>query len=82
VSCGGRILIATADYHVSVATKFMPLPWRWERGGLLRALSGRLLRLGLAQVDLYQMLWPFPPVSIETWMAALDEAASPRLFDV
>jgi aryl-alcohol dehydrogenase-like predicted oxidoreductase len=57
-----------------VATKFLPLFFRLRRASLLGALRGSLRRLGLAQVDLYQIHFPFPPVSIETWMAALAEA--------
>jgi aryl-alcohol dehydrogenase-like predicted oxidoreductase len=57
-----------------VATKFMPLPWRLTKSQLLSALKGSLKRLNLPSVDLYQMHWPFPPVSIETWMDALAEA--------
>jgi aryl-alcohol dehydrogenase-like predicted oxidoreductase len=61
---------------MKVATKFMPYPWRLDRGSLLRALRSSLSRLGLNRVDLYQMHWPFPPVRIETWMEAMVEAAS------
>ncbi|MEO0565417.1 MAG: aldo/keto reductase, partial [Chloroflexota bacterium] len=32
-----------------------------------------------AQVDLYQIHWPLPPVSIETWMRALVQAAEQGL---
>jgi len=63
--------IKTAQQRVVVATKFMPYPWRLRRGNLLRALRQSLDRLGLAQVDLYQIHWPFPPRSIETWVDEL-----------
>ena len=59
---------------VIVATKFFPLPWRWRQADLLRALRHSLDRLGLKQVDLYQTHWPFPPISIETWMEAMADA--------
>jgi aryl-alcohol dehydrogenase-like predicted oxidoreductase len=62
-----------------IATKFFPLPWRWDRGALLRALRGSLKRLGLAQVDLYQTHWPFGPLAIETWMEAMAEAVKAGL---
>jgi len=64
---------------VVVATKFFPLPWRLGKGSLLKALRGSLNRLGLAQVDLYQIHWPFPPVAIETWMDALADAVAAGL---
>jgi aryl-alcohol dehydrogenase-like predicted oxidoreductase len=64
---------------VLVATKFMPFPWRLSRRSLLRALQNSLERLGLNQVDLYQIHWPFPPLSIETWMEAMVEAVEKGL---
>lgn len=66
--------IRESDQKVTVATKFMPFPWRLRKASLLRALQGSLNRLGLMVVDLYQMHWPFPPVTIETWMEAMIEA--------
>ncbi|HET6946434.1 MAG TPA: aldo/keto reductase [bacterium] len=59
---------------VLIATKFMPYPTRLNGGALRKALVRSLTRLGLPVVDLYQMHWPFPPVSIETWMDAMAEA--------
>jgi aryl-alcohol dehydrogenase-like predicted oxidoreductase len=64
---------------VFVATKFMPFPWRLSRQTLLGALKGSLKRLGLAQVDLYQIHQPLPPVNIETWMEGLAEAVQAGL---
>ncbi len=57
-----------------IATKFMPYPWRLTRGALLRALRASLNRLGRTKIDLYQLHWPTPPVTIETWMEAMAEA--------
>jgi aryl-alcohol dehydrogenase-like predicted oxidoreductase len=54
-----------------IATKFMPYPWRLNKKELRSALIKSLSRLGLDQIDLYQMHWPFPPVSIPTWMEAM-----------
>ena len=62
-----------------VATKFMPFPWRLRRGSLVAALRRSLGRLGLARVDLYQIHWPFPPRSIETWADALADAVEAGL---
>jgi aryl-alcohol dehydrogenase-like predicted oxidoreductase len=64
---------------VAVATKFMPYPWRLRRGALLKALKNSLKRLNLEQVDLYQIHWPFPPISIETWADALADAVQAGL---
>jgi aryl-alcohol dehydrogenase-like predicted oxidoreductase len=53
---------------LKVATKFMPYPWRLSRGNLPKALHASLNRLGLDSVDLYQIHWPYPPITLETWM--------------
>ena len=59
---------------VLVATKFMPFPWRIHKSFLLRSLRNSLERLGLESVDLYQIHFPVPPISIETWMNEMAEA--------
>ncbi len=66
--------------EVVVATKFMPYPWRLTKGELRSALLRSLKRLGLHHVDLYQMHWPFPPVSITTWMDAMADAVADGLI--
>jgi aryl-alcohol dehydrogenase-like predicted oxidoreductase len=66
--------IKTAERPVSVATKFMPFPWRLSRQALVNALKGSLRRLGVKQVMLYQVHMPLPPVNIETWMEAMADA--------
>ncbi len=72
-----RILgrLVAEDKSLVVATKFFPYPWRWRGKDLLRALRSSLARLKMSQVHLYQLHWPFPPVSIETWAEALAWAA-------
>jgi len=57
---------------VIVATKFMPFPWRLNRSSLRRALNGSMDRLGIEQIQLYQIHWPTPLTSPATW---LDEMA-------
>ena len=64
---------------VVVASKFMPLPWRVRRSSLVKALRGSLARLGLKRVDVYQIHWPFPPRSVETWANALADAVEAGL---
>ncbi len=71
--------IRESGQSVVVATKFFPYPWRLRRADLLRALRKSLERLGLSRVDLYQVHWPNPPVSIETWMAGLADAVDAGL---
>lgn len=75
----GKCLTNKPD-NIVIATKFMPFPWRISKGELKRALKNSLKRLGLAYVDLYQMHWPFPPVSIKTWMEAMADAFSDGLI--
>ncbi|MDQ7843430.1 MAG: aldo/keto reductase [Armatimonadota bacterium] len=66
--------IRRTQASVVVATKFMPFPYRLTGSSLRQALRRSLTRLGLPAVDLYQMHWPFPPVPVETWMAAMADA--------
>jgi aryl-alcohol dehydrogenase-like predicted oxidoreductase len=55
-----------------VATKFAP--YRLGAAAVRRALEGSLARLGLQQVDLYQVHWPPIVGRIDTWMEALAAA--------
>lgn len=65
--------------QIVLATKFAPLPWRLSPGRLIHALHESLNRLGLSHVDLYQIHFPYSPVSIETWMEALADAVEAGL---
>jgi aryl-alcohol dehydrogenase-like predicted oxidoreductase len=65
--------------QVILATKFMPLPWRLSPGRLVHALRESLNRLGLSQVDLYQVHFPMPPLTVETWANALADAVEAGL---
>jgi aryl-alcohol dehydrogenase-like predicted oxidoreductase len=69
----------TAAQEVVVATKFMPYPWRLSHGALPNALRNSLKRLNLERVDLYQVHWPFPPVSVETWAGVLADVVEQGL---
>jgi aryl-alcohol dehydrogenase-like predicted oxidoreductase len=68
----GQFLKET-DQPVLIATKFLPFPWRWGKGSLPRALKASLARLGVESVDLYQIHWPTPLMSIDTLMDGLAE---------
>ncbi len=65
--------------NLVIASKFFPFPWRLWKGRLRAALKNSLERLELKQVDLYQIHWPFPPISVETWAEALGEAVKSGL---
>lgn len=68
------------DQPVLVATKYFPYPWRFGGRPLRRALQASLNRLGLQQVDLYQIHWPSPLVGIDTLMNAMADAAEAGLI--
>lgn len=57
-----------------VATKFAPLPWRVRQDSLVGALQRSLNRLNLPKVDLYQIHFPIPVRSVETWANGLADA--------
>lgn len=63
--CGQRPLIVS---------KCFPFPWRFSRKSLIAALKGSLKRLGIKQLDLYLLHWPWPPVPLEGWAESLAEA--------
>ncbi len=68
------LLLPEHRAEVVLASKFFPYPWRLGKGSLKTALQTSLKRLGVAQVDLYILHFPVPPVPLETWVDALAEA--------
>jgi aryl-alcohol dehydrogenase-like predicted oxidoreductase len=71
--------IQETDQPVLVATKFLPFPWRFGKRSLPRALKGSLGRLRLESVDLYQVHWPTPLMSVDTMMDGLVECVKSGL---
>ncbi|MCG2788283.1 MAG: aldo/keto reductase [Anaerolineae bacterium] len=65
--------LKNTETPVIVATKFFPLPWRWTKNSVVRALKASLERLDLEKVDLYQIHWPSPLIPIETYAEGLAE---------
>jgi aryl-alcohol dehydrogenase-like predicted oxidoreductase len=63
--------IKNAGQTVVVATKFFPIPYRFTKNSVVRALRGSLERLGMEHVDLYQLHWPSPVVSIDIYVEGL-----------
>jgi aryl-alcohol dehydrogenase-like predicted oxidoreductase len=43
---------------IQIATKYFPLPWRWNRKAISDALTASLVRLQTSQISLYQIHWP------------------------
>jgi aryl-alcohol dehydrogenase-like predicted oxidoreductase len=74
----GQFLKET-EQPVLVATKFFPLPWRFGKGALPRALKGSLARLDVDSVDLYQVHSPTPLMSTDTMMEGLAECVKEGL---
>ena len=74
----GQFLKET-DQPVLVATKFFPLPWRFRKNALPRALKASLARLGMESLDLYQIHWPTPFMSIDKMMEGLAECVKSGL---
>ncbi len=66
---------------VVVATKYMPLPWRFSAQSVADALTSSLKRLNVPSVALYQVHWPFDFfMSQKTLMNALaDEVDQGRI---
>ncbi len=66
----GQFLKAT-EQPVLVATKFFPLPWRLTKNAVPNALQRSLERIGAESVDLYQIHWPSPLLSVDTMMEGM-----------
>ena len=56
-----------------IASKFAPLPYRFDARSLLKAVDTSLERLGIPTLDLYQIHFPSPILKIESLMDALAE---------
>lgn len=71
----------TVDQPVHIATKYFPLPWRFNSQAVYDALTESLKRLKVEQVDLYQVHSPFDFfMGQETLMNALaDEVQKGRI---
>ncbi len=68
-------LLAGSAIRPVVTTKFFPYPWRIARSQMRAALRASLRRLGLKQVDLYLIHWPWPPVPAMSWVEGLADVA-------
>ncbi|MEY3331762.1 MAG: hypothetical protein RLZZ176_62 [Cyanobacteriota bacterium] len=66
---------------LQIATKFGPLPWRWDSKSVSEALTASLQRLQVDRIELYQVHWPFTFfLSQETLMNTLaDEVKRGRI---
>lgn len=76
----GRFVKETGQKLV-IASKFMPYPWRFSSSQLRRALKLSLARLGMERLSLYQIHWPLPFRSVDTWANALVEVYQEGLVE-
>jgi aryl-alcohol dehydrogenase-like predicted oxidoreductase len=79
----GQFIQATEN-PVIVATKYFPLPWRFNAQAVADALTASLKRLQLPMVALYQVHWPFDfLMGQKTLMNALaDEVKQGRIQSI
>lgn len=70
----GQFLRDSENGSAVVATKFFPFPWRFLKRNLLAAARASLRRLGVGQIDLYQIHFPNPPMPIDTWVSAMADS--------
>jgi aryl-alcohol dehydrogenase-like predicted oxidoreductase len=60
------------DQNIVIASKYFPLPWRFNQKAVEEALTASLERLKVEQIALYQVHWPFQfLMSDRTLMQAL-----------
>ncbi len=64
-------LLKYYNSKVVIASKFAPLPYRLNAAELEKALDSSLFRLGLDQLDLYQIHWPYTLLRQSDLMKAL-----------
>ncbi|WNZ22995.1 aldo/keto reductase [Leptolyngbya sp. NK1-12] len=69
------------DRPVTIATKYFPLPWRFNADAVADALTASLKRLQLPTVTLYQVHWPFDFLMGQTTLmnALADEVKQGRI---
>ncbi len=59
---------------IIIASKFAPFPTRFSAHTLLQALDASLERLGVQQIDLYQIHWPYTFLNVNDLMDMLAQA--------
>jgi aryl-alcohol dehydrogenase-like predicted oxidoreductase len=59
---------------IIIASKFAPFPSRLSARTLLQALDASLERLGVQQIDLYQIHWPYTFLNVNDLMDMLAQA--------
>jgi aryl-alcohol dehydrogenase-like predicted oxidoreductase len=65
--------IKETEQPVLIATKYFPYPWRLSTESIVYALKNSLERIGVDGVDLYQVHWPTPLMSVDRLMDGMAE---------
>jgi len=68
----GRFISET-EQPVLIATKYFPYPWRLVSASIPKALKNSNQRIGVDSVDLYQVHWPTPLMSVDRMMDGMIE---------
>ncbi len=71
--------IQETDQPVLIATKYFPFPWRFFSSSVTRALQNSLERIGVDSLDLYQIHWPTPLMSVDRMMEGMAECVKSGL---
>jgi aryl-alcohol dehydrogenase-like predicted oxidoreductase len=73
--------VKEAQVSTQIATKYMPVPWRWRSEDVADAVTASLKRLQMPSIDLYQIHFPFTLLLSQTSLmnALADEVQQGRV---
>jgi len=71
--------IKDTEQPILIATKYFPYPWRIRKSVFMHALKESLKRLAVESVDIYQIHWPTPLISVERMMEGMIECVKEGL---
>jgi len=71
--------IKETEQPVLIGTKYLPYPWRLTSASIPKALKNSLERIGVDSVDLYQIHWPTPLMSVDRLMDGMIECVKQGL---
>jgi len=71
--------IKGVEQPVLIATKYFPYPWRLGKASIPKALQNSLKRIDIESIDLYQIHWPTPLISVDRLMDGMGECVKQGL---
>ncbi|HKJ37556.1 MAG TPA: aldo/keto reductase [Anaerolineales bacterium] len=71
--------IKETEQPVLIGTKYFPYPWRLFNTTIPKALKNSLERIGVESVDLYQIHWATPLMSVDRMMDGMIECVKQEL---